>query len=149
KLLRDPDLNVRTEALLFLTHHAHVDPLELIQEVGDFSDFSVRSAMVAFLARPGEAQNVEAAQQILTAMVSEEGSEGQRTRIEAARVLGVLPDCFDPLLGTLLADADTGVAREAIRSVGKLRKRRLVPDLLDRLGHREIGTDASTALAEL
>src|SRR5262249_15003052 len=83
------------------------------------------------------------------AMVSEEGSEGQRTRIEAARVLGVLPDCFDPLLGTLLADADTGVAREAIRSVGKLRKRRLVPDLLDRLGRPENGTDASTALAEL
>src|SRR5438105_11381084 len=38
-LLRDPDLNVRTEALLYLTHHAHVDPLELIQEVGDFADF--------------------------------------------------------------------------------------------------------------
>ena len=149
KLLRDPDLNVRTEALLFLTHHAHVDPLELIQEVGDFSDFSVRSAMVAFLARPGDAQNIEAAQQILAAMVNEQGTEGQRTRVEAARVLGVLPDCFDPLLGTLLADSDASVAREAIRSVGKLRKRRLVPNLLDRLGHHELGSDAAKALGEL
>jgi ATP:ADP antiporter, AAA family len=149
KLLRDPDLNVRTEALLYLTHHAHVDPLELIQEVGDFADFSVRSALVAFLARPGDAQNIEAAQQILAAMVNEQGTESQRTRVEAARVLGVLPDCFDPLLGTLLADADAAVAREAIRSVGKLRKRRLVPDLLDRLGHRELGSDAVKALGEL
>ncbi|MGD0791962.1 MAG: Npt1/Npt2 family nucleotide transporter [Terriglobales bacterium] len=149
RLLRDPDLNVRTEALLYLTHHAHVDPLELIEEVGDFPDFSVRSAVVAFLARPGQAQNLEAAQQILATMVSEQGAQGQRTRVEAARLLGLLPDSFDPLLSTLLADADTAVAREAIRSVGKLRKRRLVPDLLDRLSHRELGGEAAKALGEV
>ncbi|HEV2729775.1 MAG TPA: Npt1/Npt2 family nucleotide transporter [Terriglobales bacterium] len=146
QLLRDPDLGVRTEALLYLTHHAHVDPLELIQEVGDFADFSVRSAVVAFLARPGEAQNLEAAQQMLTAMVSEPGAEGRQTRLEAARLLGELPDCFDPLLSTLLADPDAAVAREAIASVGKLRKRRLVPELLDRLAHRELGAEAAKAL---
>jgi AAA family ATP:ADP antiporter len=145
-LLRDPDLNVRTEALLYLTHHAHVDPLELIQEVGDFADFSVRSAVVAFLARPGEAQNLEAAQQILAAMASEPGAEGQRTRVEAACLLGELPDCFDPLLSRLLADPDTAVVRKAIGSVGKLRKRRLVPELLDRLAHRELGAEAAKAL---
>ncbi len=145
-LLRDPDLNVRTEALLYLTHHAHVDPLELIQEVGDFADFSVRSAVVAFLARPGEAQNLEAAQQILAAMASEPGAEGQRTRVEAACLLGELPDCFDPLLSKLLADTDTAVVRKAIGSVGKLRKRRLVPELLDRLAHRELGAEAAKAL---
>jgi AAA family ATP:ADP antiporter len=148
KMLRDPDLNVRTEALLYLTHHAHVDPLELIQEVGDFADFSVRSAVVAFLARPGQAQNLEAAQQILAAMVSEQGAGCQRTRVEAARLLGVLPDCFDPLLSTLLADPDSAVLREAIGCVGKLHKRRLVTDLLDLLPHPELGADAAAALGE-
>jgi AAA family ATP:ADP antiporter len=145
-LLRDPELSVRTEALLYLTHHAHVDPLELIQEVGDFADFSVRSAVVAFLARPGEAQNLEAAQQMLAAMVDESGTEGRQTRLEAARLLGELPDCFDPLLSKLLADPDIPVAREAIGSVGKLRKRRLVPELLDRLAHRELCAEAAKAL---
>jgi AAA family ATP:ADP antiporter len=149
RLLRDPDLNVRTEALLYLTHHAHVDPLELIEEAGDFAGFSVRSAMVAFLARPGEAQNLEAAKHILATMVGEQEVEGQRTRMEAARVLGLLPDCFDPLLSTLLADPDNAVVREAVRSVGKLRKRRLVPDLLDRLSNREIGTEVAIALGEM
>lgn len=149
QLLRDPDLSVRTEALLYLTYHAHVDPLALIEGAGDFSDFSVRSAIVAFLARPGQAQNLETARQILAAMVGEPGAEGQRTRLEAARLLGLLPDSFDPLLSTLLADADTAVAREAIRSVGKLRKRRLVPDLLDRLSHRELGGEAAKALGEV
>jgi AAA family ATP:ADP antiporter len=149
KLLRDPDLDVRTEALLYLTYHTHVDPLELIEGVGDFPDFSVRSAIVAFLARPGQAQNLETAHQILAGMVCEQGAECQRTRLEAARLLGLLPDSFDPLLSTLLADADIAVAREAIRSVGKLRKRRLVPDLLDRLSHRELGGEAAKALGEV
>jgi AAA family ATP:ADP antiporter len=135
-LLRDPDLNVRTEALLYLTHHAHVDPLELMQDEGDFADFSVSSAVVAFLARPGETQILEAAQQILNNMVGEPAPERQRHRVEAARLLGELPDCFDPLLSNLLADPDPVVAREAIHSTGKLRKRRLVPSLLDRLSHQ-------------
>ena len=148
-LLRDPDLNVRTEALLYLTRCAHVDPLQLIEEVGDFADFSVRSGVVAFLARPGETQNLEASQQILATMVNESGAEAQRTRLEAARLLGELPDCFDPLLSTLLCDPDTEVVREAIRSVGKLRKRRLVPNLLDLLGHRELCPDAANALGEI
>jgi len=148
RLVRDPDLHVRTEALLYLAHHAHVDPLELMQDESDFSDFSVSSAVVAFLARPGETQILEAAQQILTTMVGEPGDGRQRHRVEAARLLGELPDCFDPLLSNLLADPDSAVAREAIHSVGKLRKRRLVPELLDRLTNHELRAEAAKALGE-
>jgi ATP:ADP antiporter, AAA family len=147
-LLKDSDLNVRTEALLYLTHHAHVDPLELMQDEGDFADFSVSSAVVAFLARPGETQILEAAQQILTTMVGEPAAERQRHRVEAARLLGELPDYFDSLLSNLLADPDPVVAREAIRSAGKLRKRRLVPNLLEQLAHHELRAEAAKALGE-
>ncbi len=147
-LLRDPDLNVRTEALLYLTHHAHVDPLELMQDEGDFADFSVSSAVVAFLARPGETQILEAAQQILTTMVGEPGEGRQRHRVEAARLLGELPDSFDPLLSTLLCDPDPVVAQQAIQSVGKLRKRRLVPELLDRLANHTLRPECAKALGE-
>ena len=68
--------------------------------------------------------------------------------MEAARLLGLLPDSFNPLLLTLLADADTAVAQEAIRSVGKLRQRRLVPGLLDRLENHELRAEAAKALGE-
>jgi AAA family ATP:ADP antiporter len=148
ELVRDPDLTVRTEALLFLSRHTHVDPLSRMQEVGDFADFSVRSAMVAYLARPGAAQNLEAARHLLQAMVNEPGAENQRTRLEAARLLGILPDSFDPLLSTLLGDTDTEVVREAIRSAGSLHKRRLLPELLDRLGNPALVADAQEALAK-
>jgi AAA family ATP:ADP antiporter len=147
RLIRDPDLTVRTEALLFLSRLSNVDPLSRIEEVGDFPDFSVRSAMVAYLARPGEAQNLSAARHLLEAMVNETGSENQRTRLEAARLLGILPDSFDPLLSTLLGDVDKEVVREAIRSAGTLRKRRLFPDLLDRVVNPALAPDIQEALA--
>jgi ATP:ADP antiporter, AAA family len=147
RLLQDGNLEVRTEALLYLAHFAHVDPLERIQQVGDFADFSIRSAMTAFLARPGEAQNLEAARQLLATMVAESGLEGARTRAEAARLMGILSDDFGPLLSQLLADSDEEVVREAIRSVGKLRKRRLVPDVIDRLSDHRFVSDVAEALA--
>jgi AAA family ATP:ADP antiporter len=148
QLLKDPDLNVRTEAMLYLAHHAHMDPLTVIEELGDFADFSVRSAMVSYLAREGEAQNLETSRQILEGMVREPGLESQRTRVEAAKLLGELPDCFDPLLSTLVSDSALPVAREAIRSVGKLRKRRMAPDLLDLLANHELAADAAKALGQ-
>ena len=148
KLLRDPALGVRTEALLFLGHHAHLDPLAAIEEIGDFPDFSVRSAVAAFLAQPGEAQNLEAARNILDSMASEISPQGLRTRVEAARLLGELPDKFDPLLSRLLSDPDTQVVCGAIHSIGMLRKRRLVPELLDRIGDDRVTAAAVEALGK-
>src|SRR4029077_9830084 len=145
-LLQDPNLDVRTEALLYLAHHVHMDPLERIQQLGDFADFSIRAAMVAFLAHPGEVQNLEFARQLLAGMVEESGPERQYTRVEAARLLGILPDKFDPLLAQLLADADVEVVREAILSVGRLQKRRLVPMLLDRLADPQFVADVTEVL---
>jgi hypothetical protein len=121
-MLKDREISVRTEAMLFLVHHAHVDPLLLLQELSEFEDFSVRSAVAAYLGRPGEAQNLPAAQKILEEMAGEEGEAGQKTRKEAAQLLGMLPDSFDPLLSRLLQDPSSEVVQRAIRSVGLLRK---------------------------
>jgi ATP:ADP antiporter, AAA family len=147
-LLKDPDHRVRTEAMLYLVHHSHVDPLTLLTELGDCADFSVCSAVAAYLARPGEAQSLEAARQILNEMSSQGGEEYQRTRMEVARLLGELPDSFDPLLATLLHDPANLVVREAIRSVGALRKFSLAPALLVHLSNHELSADAAQALAK-
>ena len=92
---------MRTEALLYLTHHAHVDPLELMHDEADFADFSVSSAVVAYLARPGETQILEAAQQILASMVGEPSPERQRhpgrSGPPAGRTAGLLRSAaFEP-----------------------------------------------------
>lgn len=146
KMLSDPELEVRTEALLYLTHHAHVDPVARIQELGDFPDFSIRSAMVAFLAYPGPTQNLVAARVLLDTMVREPGEEGQRTRLEAARLLANLPDEFDEELRIVLMDHDTSVAREAIHCVGKLNKRRFLSRTLEYLANPELAPDVVEAI---
>jgi hypothetical protein len=115
-LLKDADIKVRTEALLFMTQHDHVDPLDQIEGGGDFADYSVRSGIVAYLARLGGDENLEGARVILDGMVREEGLQGQRTRLEAARLMSNLPARFEPQLGQLLQDPDKEVVRFAMRA---------------------------------
>jgi ATP:ADP antiporter, AAA family len=145
-MLKDREISVRTEAMLYLVHHAHVDPLLLFQELSEFEDFSVRSAVAAYLARPGEAQNLPAAQKILEEMAEEEGEAGQKTRKEVARLAGILPDSFDPLLSRLLQDPSSDVVKEAIRSVGLLRKEHSAAQLLKLLPDQVFHEEASQAL---
>ena len=147
-LLRDPSLEVRTEALLYLTAFDQTDPLERIEQLGDFEDFSIRAALVAFLARPGRSQNVEAARLMLTRMVEEPGEAGRRTRLEAAKLVGMLPDVFDRELRMLLDDEDVAVARTAITAAGRLKKRVLIDRLIEHLSEPGLAEAATAALAQ-
>ncbi|HVH55775.1 MAG TPA: Npt1/Npt2 family nucleotide transporter [Vicinamibacterales bacterium] len=113
RLLRDADLNVRTQALLYLSRAGGFDPLERIAELGDFADFSIRAAMVAFLASPGPARNEEAARILLEQMAA---SEEPRDRAEAARVLAIVPHPATDVLTTLILDEDQDVAEQAMRT---------------------------------
>jgi AAA family ATP:ADP antiporter len=146
-LLRDDNLDVRTEALEYLTRHDGIDPIANIEQLGDFTDSSICSATVAFLAKPGEAQNLDAAGMILDGMVREDGENGGRTRIEAAHLIASLPDHFDSQLELLMKDADPEVLRQAMRSAALLRKRRFVPAIIDHLGNEKLAADATEALA--
>jgi AAA family ATP:ADP antiporter len=147
-LLRDPNLEVRTEALLYLTAFDQTDPLEQIEQLGEFEDFSIRAALVAFLARAGKSQNVDAARLLLQKMVEEPGDEGRRTRLEAARLLAILPDIFEKELRTLLEDDDVEIARTAIQAVGALKKRSMIGALVERMGEPALNESAVAALAK-
>lgn len=148
ELLHDPNLQVRTEALLYLTTLDRTDPLTRIEELGDFEDFSIRAALVAFLARPGRSQNLDAARLLLAKMVDESGPTGQRTRLEAAKLLSMIPDVFDREMRTLVDDEDPEVAKEAIVASGKLKKRALVGRLLERMAEPDLVDVITVALAE-
>jgi AAA family ATP:ADP antiporter len=147
-LLRDADIGVRTEALLYLSREAGIDPLRQIQELGDFEDFSIRAGSAAFLAAPGPRQNLEAARLMLEAMASSEGPTGARDRAEAARVIGTIaePDLY-PLLPPLIADDAVLVAREAIRAASRSPSKEFVEPLILALGRAELVDDAADALA--
>ena len=60
-MLRDPDIGVRTEALLYLSGKSGSNPLRQIEDWATSKDSPFRAGTVAFLAAPGPAQNLEAA----------------------------------------------------------------------------------------
>lgn len=149
RLLHDPDIEVRTEALLWLAYHARVDPLAQIDALGDFEDFSIRASMVALYSRPGKWQNLEAARVLLGAMVSERGPEGRRARLEAATLLGRLSaDAGAELadLSTLVADEDPEVAAQAVAAAAKASRLDLVPAVATRLEDEAVRRAAHDAL---
>ena len=147
KLVKDRDLGVRTEALLYLTEFDQTDPLQRIEELGDFEDFSIQAAVVAYLARPGRSQNLEAAKLLISRMVDARDADSRRARLEAARLLAVLPDVFDRQLRTLLDDEDVEVARAAIAAVGALKKRAMIGELIERLSEPALTATIASALA--
>jgi ATP:ADP antiporter, AAA family len=145
-LLKDKHLGVRTEALLYMSQYDHIDPLEQIEAGGDFEDYSVRSGIVAYLSRLGGDENLEGARVILDGMVREEGIQGRRTRLEAARLIANLPTRFEPQLGQLLQDADKEVVRSAMHAAASHHRRRWAPLLVERLSDPELHYDAVEAL---
>ena len=147
-MLRDPDIGVRTEALLYLSREAGVDPLRQIQELGDFEDFSIRAGTAAFLAAPGPARNLEAARLMIEAMAGSAGAPGRRDRIEAARLIGSIGEAqLANLLPPLIGDDDIDVARQGIRAAHQLTRDELIAPLIVALGRSEIADDAADALA--
>ena len=148
RLLRDADLEVRTAAMLYLAHHTATDPLVRIQELGDFTDFSIQAGLIAFLSRPGDNRNVEAARLMLEQMIAQQGAEGRRSRQEAARLIGRIPD-FDDLLVRLIDDPDPEVVREAMLSAGRRQNAALAPNLVARLGEPLLGQPAADGLVRM
>jgi ATP:ADP antiporter, AAA family len=144
-LLRDPHPEVRTEALLYLSRHADVDPVARLRDLGDYPDFSVRAAVVAVLARLGD-DRLDTARPLFESMVAEEGEAGRRTRLEAARLAERQPLPFPDALRRLVADEDGEVARAAIRAAARHGAEPFVGALLARLAEPPVAGEAADAL---
>ncbi len=147
EMLRDPDLGIRTEALLYVSREMRVDPLRELEKLGDFEDFSIRAGMAAFLASPGPSQNLDAARMILEAMARSTGEEGVRDRIQAARALALVPGLFTDLLLPLIADEDPEVSRQAIGAASVVMREEVVAALIDALGRADVSSEAAEKLA--
>jgi AAA family ATP:ADP antiporter len=149
EMLRDPDGEVRSAALLFLSHHTNQDPLTRIADLGSFEDVSVASGIVSFLAQAGNQERIPEARILMDRMIAEHGEDGRRSRLEAASLIGRLPDEFEAQLETLLSDEDPEVLRAAVRSAGRLRKRKTAPRLIELLADGRVREEAAAAVAAM
>jgi len=147
EMLRDSDPGVRTEALLYVTREMRVDPVRQLEELGDVEDFSIRAGMAAFLASPGPSQNLDAARVLLETMAQSEDDDGVRDRVQAARVLSLVPGLFTDLLVLLIGDPDESVARQAIQATSVVLRDEVADALMRALARPELTADAADRLA--
>ncbi len=147
EMLRDADVGVRSAALLFLAHHAPADPLRRIQELDAFQDVSVVSGIVTFLLHSGGRENLPEARLLVDRMIGQGGEAGKPSRLEAASLIGILGEGFEGQLDALLADEEPEVLRAAVRTAGKLGKRRVVGKLISLLSDARVREEAADVLA--
>jgi AAA family ATP:ADP antiporter len=145
-MLRDPDGGVRAEALVYMSRCGTVDPLAYLDDLGEVHGSAVASAIAHFLARPGPAQNIEAVRMLLQAATDGDDPERHQARLEAARLIGSLPDHFEEQLNALLKDSSVDVVRLAIRAAASVGKPASVPLVIARLADPSLSADAADTL---
>jgi len=145
-LLRDEDPGVRAEALVYLSRFGTIDPLAYVAVLDEVHGSAIASAIAHFLARPGPAQNIDAVRILLEAASSGDGTDRHGARMEAARLIGSLPDQFEEQLNALLQDSSPDVARLALRAAASVGKPASIPLVVARLADRELAADAAAAL---
>ncbi len=148
-LLKDPSPAVRTEALLYMARRGDFDPLQTIEELGEFEGFSIRASMAAFLGSQGRAHNPEAAQALLAAMAA---SAEPRDRLEAAKVLAMVAEPPLDIVDTLIKDTDPEVWRHALlaaQAIGEEAVELLGQRLADKSLHVDVRREIPPALMRI
>jgi len=79
-----------------------MDPLSYVDSLGDFADFSVRSAVVSFLMRTGDGSNPEVVRLILHGMIRDLGNPS--VAAQGANAFAHLGDLAVPVLGEHLSN---------------------------------------------
>ncbi len=149
ELLGDESLEVRAEALRYLSVHAGRDPLTLLTRDTNLPVHVVQGAIGAYFARhTGEGDSSAAIELILDNLLSLAGPAEVPARREAARLLGVIPPPSDlhSRLHELLNDSEPEVVEQALLSAGKTRRGELVPAVVARLGQPRLAPAARAAL---
>ena len=122
------------------------EALAALEPLLDDPQASARTeALAALLSRCGFEAELRGGARLLALY----GSRDPLDRAQAARVLGAVGRGVHGLLKPLLADADLGVRRAAVRAAGETGDARLVAPLVDALGDPRLRADAEAGLAAM
>jgi len=119
--LKDPNGEVRVAAVRALAALRHEHAADVMRPFLDDPDPQLAVTAARVLAESPSETDRTAAEEALRRLGSDTRTDATPVRVEIARALGYVQNpSFRPLLVPLMYDADLGVAREAIRSAGRL-----------------------------
>ncbi|MFB6249987.1 MAG: Npt1/Npt2 family nucleotide transporter [Salinibacter sp.] len=147
--LRDSDPDVQLEAGRYLYCQATDHRRERLEQGLDHDDPQIQAAMVGLIAKEGSPEEYRlVSEPLLRRLVALDGEQGQQTRTQVARILGVLDRPYrNDLLRRLLQDDSAQVVRAALKAAGRTGERSFVPLVVERLGMDAFETSARQTLA--
>ncbi len=155
--VRDPDLEVQTEALHYLFHHAGAGRVDMLLDFFRHEDRTVQGAALLCAARESRRNSrlkenfqihIRMEAQIRQLQHISNRDHIDFTKILAARVIGTanIPDLY-PYLYLILNDASSKVVDAAIIGAGETRRKRFIPLLIHHLGNPRHLKAAAEALS--
>ncbi len=136
RLLQDPSIAVRSEAVAFVSHFGPQADSEAMHAFAGATEPEVRAAALAYLSRHGSAEEAATAMASLREMAGKtDGGMAARERKVAAEAMALIdaPLEVGRALASLLQDSEPGVQLAAIRAAARARRPELVPHLAARL----------------
>jgi CRP-like cAMP-binding protein/HEAT repeat protein len=149
RLLADEDADVRAGAVRALFAIRGTEAAVLLRQHLSDTDPRIVAAAGAALAASDVPRDVEAARAALHRLAGDTRESGVAARLAVARAVGDMRQAADrELLVPLIFDQNVDVAREAIRSAGRLGPDTLlfVPPLVSLLRHRLLKNEARSVL---
>ncbi|NIS17485.1 MAG: hypothetical protein GWN00_28305 [Aliifodinibius sp.] len=150
KMLTDEDIGVRSEAMHFICSRTEGNSVDKVREYLKSDDRRIVNAALAYLTDYGSPEERELIdEELIKAAIYDTSGEAELSRIQVARILGVLnsPE-FSGYIETLLNDDSIEVVKNTIECIGRLKRRKYIPWLIDRLTDRELRTNVRRALAD-
>ncbi len=149
-LLTDPAIEIRAEAARYVYTFGHTDLLTRIESLPDYPAHVIQGGILLHLLTQNRADNLPVARVFLDRMVENKDEAGKPARVEAARVLGLIPlpvkwHCH---LIDLLQDDAPEVIAQALDSAGKSQHHEFIPFLLEALQDRRTQMAAREALVQ-
>jgi AAA family ATP:ADP antiporter len=152
RMLNDPDADVRVAAVAALASIRQQDAAALMRaHLRDPNPRVVVTAAVS-LAKSAHAEDVEQAEGALQRLCADLGQEAAPRRREVAAALAeIASPRLRTLLVSLIFDPDQEVAREAIRSAGRIQPidPLVIPPLISLLRHQLLKADARQVLVAM
>ena len=149
-MLQDENHQVRAEAISAAGAIFKGDAIPIIRPYLESSDPYVKRRAIECLLRHGDAATREAALDSFRKMVNDSGVEGEKNRVEAARLAA---EVNDPVFSTYLSglireDPSCRVVHAAMAAAGMGKYPGVVRDIVFRLGGKLTKAEAREALTE-
>ncbi len=147
-LLTDSDIAIRAAAARYVSTYCQTDLLTRVESLPDYPASVIQGGILLHLLTQNRPDNLPVARIFLDRMVDNKDEAGKAARIEAARVLGLipLPEKWHCHLIDLLQDESPDVISQALESAGQSQHHEFIPFLLGALQDRRTQVAARTAL---